>query len=117
MAVPTVRIDSGSPEMVDYTPGSAKIPGDVVVENDRIGIVMHDIAANALGALAVHGGVFKFPKAVTTSDAISAGELCYWDAGSSIATTTAGSNKKIGHCAEDVAATTTPVLIHLGSRS
>ena len=53
---------------IDYTPGSAVSAGDVVVQGDLIGIAKLDIAADALGALAVKG-VFDFPKAAGDSTA------------------------------------------------
>ena len=46
---------------IDYTPGSAVTAGDVVVQSDLVGIAKLDIAANALGALAV-AGVFDVAK-------------------------------------------------------
>ena len=47
---------------IDYTPGADVSAGDVVVQNDLIGIAKLDIASGALGALAVTG-VFDLPKA------------------------------------------------------
>jgi predicted RecA/RadA family phage recombinase len=80
---------------IDYTPGADVSAGDVVVQNDLIGIAKFDIATGALGALAVTG-VFDMPKA--TGSAIDVGEKVYWDAGGSVATTNpaAGANKSLG---------------------
>jgi predicted RecA/RadA family phage recombinase len=80
---------------IDYTPGADVSAGDVVVQNDLIGIAKLDIASGALGALAV-SGVFDMPKA--TGSAIDVGEKVYWDAGGSVATTNpaAGANKYLG---------------------
>jgi len=63
---------------IDYTPGSAVSAGDVVVQGELVGVAKLDIAASALGALAVEG-VFDFPKATGASTAITAGANVYWD--------------------------------------
>ena len=83
--------------LVDYTPGSAVSAGDVVLQGDLIGIANLDIAANALGSLAVQG-VFDFPKATGGSTAIAVGVDVYWDVGETVAKTDdeAGANKLIG---------------------
>ena len=82
---------------IDYTPGADVSAGDVVVQNDLIGIAKLDIASGALGALAVTG-VFDLPKATGVDEAIGAGAKVYWDAGGSVATTdpAAGANKYLG---------------------
>jgi predicted RecA/RadA family phage recombinase len=61
---------------IDYTPGSAVTAGDVVVQNGLVGIATVDIAASALGSLAVEG-LFKVPK---TTAAWTAGLPVYWNA-------------------------------------
>ena len=64
-------------QSIDYTPGSAKSAGDVVVRGTRlVGITKSPIAASVLGALAVTG-VFDVVK--DNSD-ISDGDPLYWDA-------------------------------------
>jgi len=82
---------------IDYTPGADVSAGDVVVQNDLIGIAKLDIASGALGALAVTG-VFDLPKATGVGEAIGAGAKVYWDAGNTVATTdpAAGANKYLG---------------------
>jgi len=82
---------------IDYTPGADVSAGDVVVQNDLIGIAKLDIASGALGALAVTG-VFDLPKATGVGEAIAAGAKVYWDAGNTVATTdpAAGANKYLG---------------------
>ena len=94
---------------IDYTPGSAVTAGDVVVQQDLIGIAKIDIPANGLGALAIEGA-FDFPKATGTSTGIAAGAICYWDVADQQAKTDSetGANKKLGKCilaAADAAAT------------
>ena len=61
---------------VDYTPGSALTAGDVVVQGTLVGIAKVDVAAGALGALAVLG-VFDVAKAAV---AFTPGAAVYWDA-------------------------------------
>jgi predicted RecA/RadA family phage recombinase len=80
---------------IDYTPGADVAAGDVVVQNDLVGIAKLDIAANALGALAVTG-VFDVPKATGAGTAIGAGAKVYWNATTKQATTTATGNKYLG---------------------
>ena len=82
---------------IDYTPTSAVAAGDVVVQGELVGVARLDIAANALGALAVDG-VFQFPKTAGSGEAIAAGALVYWDATAKVALEDAasGANKLIG---------------------
>ena len=61
---------------IDHTPASAVTAGDVVVQDNLIGIAKLDIAADALGALAVTG-VFDVPKAAGD---MAVGAALYWDA-------------------------------------
>ena len=80
---------------IDYTPVLAVDAGDVIVQDEMVGVAKLDIAAGALGALAV-SGVFDFPKSTGSSSAIVAGDNCYWDASSEVATATASTHKLIG---------------------
>ncbi len=92
---------------IDYTPASAVVAGQVVVQGDLVGVATQAIAPSAQGALAVQG-VFDLPKATGSSSAITAGAKLYWDAGNEVATATVGSNKYIGKAiaaATDAAAT------------
>jgi predicted RecA/RadA family phage recombinase len=93
--MPAIFVHDGT--SVDYTPGSAVIGGDVVVQGELVGVAKIDIPTNKLGALAV-AGVFDFPKATGVGTAITAGALTYWNAGAQQATTTAAGNKLIGKC-------------------
>jgi len=80
---------------IDYTPASDVAAGDVVVQNDLVGIAKQPIAAGALGSLAVVG-VFEVPKATGAGTAIDAGAKVYWDATNSQATGTATGNTYMG---------------------
>jgi predicted RecA/RadA family phage recombinase len=97
---------------IDYIPGSAVTAGAVVVQGELVGVAKVDIAANALGALAVVG-VFDFPKATGGGTAITAGANCYWDAANQRATTTATGNKLIGKCVRAAADADATVRIRL----
>jgi predicted RecA/RadA family phage recombinase len=82
---------------IDYTPGADVSAGDVVVQNDLIGIAKLDIASGVLGALAVTG-VFDVPKTAGVGEAIGAGAKVYWDVADGVAKedAEAGSNKYLG---------------------
>ena len=82
---------------IDYTPGSDVAAGDVVVQEELVGIAKQPIAANALGALAVTG-VFDFPKTAGVGEAIAAGAKVYWDVADQVAKTDdeTGANKLLG---------------------
>lgn len=97
---------------IDYTPSSDVAAGDVVVQGELVGVAKMSIAAGMLGSLAVTG-VFDFPKATGTGTAITAGELCYWDASNQQATTTAEGNKLIGKCVKAAADADTTVRIRM----
>jgi predicted RecA/RadA family phage recombinase len=98
---------------IDYTPGSAVEAGDVVVQASLVGVATEDIAANAIGSLAVTGN-FSFPKSTGSSTAIPAGTNVYWDAGSEVATATAGSNKRLGVSAASATDSASTVDVLLG---
>ena len=82
---------------IDYTPGADVSAGDVVVQNDLIGIAKLDIASGVLGALAVTG-VFDVPKTAGVGEAIAAGARVYWDVADGVAKedAEAGANKYLG---------------------
>jgi len=99
---------------IDYTPAAAVSAGDVVVQADLVGVAKLDIAADALGALAVVG-VFDFPKATGAGTAIAAGANCYWDVADGEAKTDAegGANKLIGKCVRAAADADATVRIRM----
>ncbi len=80
---------------IDYTPGADVNAGDVVVQEDLVGIAKLDIAADALGALAVTG-VFDVPKATGGGTALAAGTVVYWNATDKQATASSSGNKYLG---------------------
>lgn len=88
---------------IDYTAAADVSAGDVIVQNDLVGVAKRDIPASTAGSLAV-AGVFDFPKATGGGTAIDAGLDVYWDAAAEEATTDPGSgsvNKKIGRSVAD----------------
>jgi predicted RecA/RadA family phage recombinase len=105
---------------VDYTPASAVVAGQVVVQTNLVGIAKEAIAANALGALSVEG-IFDVDQA---AEIIPAGAAVYWDAdgnsvsgtaGAGAATATATGNTFMGFAQAVTAATDSYVRISLGS--
>jgi predicted RecA/RadA family phage recombinase len=105
---------------VDYTPASAVVAGQVVVQVNLVGIAKEAIAANTLGALSVEG-IFDVDQA---AEIIPAGAAVYWDAdgnsvsgtaGAGAATATATGNTFMGFAQAVTAATDSYVRISLGS--
>ena len=97
MTVDLLRLKHGQPIYIDYTPGTAKSAGSVVVLEDSVGIVHNRIEASTLGALALGGGVY-----LGTGDAaISQGVAVYWDATNGKATETVAGNKFLGLCVRE----------------
>lgn len=111
------RFLHGDPLMVDYTPGAAVAAGTVVVQGSVVGVAHNDIAANALGALAIGGGVYEFAKASGGSTAIGVGVQVYWDDTNNVATATASSHKKLGMTVKASVDADTVVRVALGQAS
>lgn len=86
----------GEPLMADYTPASAVSAGDTITQGELVGLALHDIDANVLGALAVNNFVATCPKATGGGTALAAGSKAYWDASYERITGTADSNKQVG---------------------
>jgi predicted RecA/RadA family phage recombinase len=97
----------GEPVMVAYTPGVAIAAGQVVVQNNMVGIAHQPIAANALGDLAVMGGVYQ----CTADAAILVGKKVYWDDTNNKVTETVGSNKVFGWTVSASGANNDPIRV------
>lgn len=86
-------------DAIDYTPSADVAAGDVVVQEDLIGVAKVDIPANTLGALHVTG-VFDFPKDNGSGSAIPAGAEVYWDGAAkqafALSGSTTGNEKLLG---------------------
>ena len=79
-------------ESIDYRPDTPVAAGDVVVQDNLVGIARLDIPAGTLGSLAVVG-VFDVEK---DSSAVAAGNAVYWDADAKKATTAKTGNRYLG---------------------
>ena len=97
----------GNPLMVDHTPTGAVTNGDVIVMQDSIRIAHLDITATKLGALAAGGAVYKLNK--NTSQAMTDGEILYWNDTANELTTTASTHKKFGVAAQTKLAADTAI--------
>lgn len=87
-----LKFSHGAPLMVDYTPSSAVVSGQVVVLGGRPLVCHTAIPADKLGALATGGGVY-----ICVADAgIAANIIVYWDAATDKVTETVGANKIFG---------------------
>ena len=82
-------------EAIDYTPTADVSAGDVVVQEDLVGVAKLDIKADTLGALHV-GGVFDFPKETGGGKDIAAGKKVYWHPGDQVAKKTAAGATYLG---------------------
>ena len=101
-------------DLIDYTPGSAVVAGQVVMLADLFTIAPRPIAANALGAVAVEG-LFTVAKATGTGSAIAQGAIVYWDgtAANITPTGTVTGAKRAGKAAAAASATDTTVRVLL----
>ncbi|MFZ3289264.1 MAG: DUF2190 family protein [Telluria sp.] len=84
-------------DVLDYTAGGAAIAaGAIALMGKRIGVVLADIAANAIGAVSVTG-VWSIAKLAT--DVVAQGDLLYWDAANSRLTKSDVGNTLAGYAA------------------
>lgn len=98
--------------MIDYTPSADVAAGDVVVQENLVGVAKRPLPANRPGSLAVEG-VFDFPKATGTGSGTASGTSVYWDATAKQATTTASGNKLLGKTVKAAADSDTTVRVRL----
>ena len=70
-------------DAIDYIPEADVAAGDVVVQNDLVGIAKLDITAGVRGALALTG-VYTIPKATGAGTAIDAGVKLHWNASGAV---------------------------------
>ncbi len=84
-------------DSINHIPSSDISAGDVVVQEDLVGIAKLDIQAGQLGGLALTG-IYDIPKATGSSEAITVGTKVYWDEVEGIvkADSETGANKYIG---------------------
>lgn len=101
----------GDQDFIDHTPEAALLAGEVVGldasgTSKLIGVTTRAIAAGEKGALAV-SGVYKFKKAVDTSQAFVVGEKIGWDEGTNnaVGTGLGTTEMTIGVCVAAAATT------------
>jgi predicted RecA/RadA family phage recombinase len=87
---------SGTPDVIDYTPGADVAAGDVVVLGNRPYVAHQAIPANTLGSLAAGGCVYDLIKDGTSGPNITQGQEVFWITGSTLATNVAGTNPHFG---------------------
>jgi predicted RecA/RadA family phage recombinase len=97
---------------INYTPAAAVDSGDVVVQEDLIGIATTDIAANVLGVLDIEG-VFDVAKDTGSGTAMAAGVIVYWDETNGYCTETATGNVYMGKLIAAATATDTTARVKL----
>lgn len=100
-------------ESIDYRPDTPVAAGDVVVQDNLVGIARLDIPAGTLGSLAVVG-VFDVEK---DSSAVAAGNAVYWDADAKKATTAKTGNRYLGKAILDADASGETVRVLLNAVS
>ena len=100
-------------ESIDYRPDTPVAAGDVIVQDNLIGIARLDIAAGTLGSLAVVG-VFDVVK---DNSAVIAGTAVYWTADAKKATTAKTGNQYLGKAIQDADASSETVRVLLNAVS
>ena len=100
-------------ESIDYRPDTPVAAGDVIVQDNLIGIARLDIAAGTLGSLAVVG-VFDVVK---DNSAVIAGNAVYWNADAKKATTAKTGNQYLGKAIQDAEASGDTVRVLLNAVS
>jgi hypothetical protein len=99
--MPEATFRHGDPVHMDYTPAAGNIAaGQVVLLGNTTGLtcgIAHlDIVNNALGALAVGGGIYD----VTMITNIAPYTVVYWDDTNNKVTSTSTNNAKFGYLLE-----------------
>ena len=96
-------------DSIDYTPSSAVVTGEVVIQGSLVGIAHAPIAANALGSLRIEG-ILDFLFA--TGEAATVGQDIFWDDTNNLATIAAAS-VYLGKCVKAAAANDDTVRVKL----
>lgn len=88
---------------IDYTPSTAVSAGAIVLLGGLLGVAKKDIAASALGALAIEG-VYDVIKSGSSGPVFIPGDAVYWDYVNNLAVRTGGSGTVLfGTCVESAA--------------
>lgn len=86
------RFKHGDPTFIDITPGSALVPGEVLVTGN-VPVIAHEaLASGVVGAVAQAGGVYE----CVCAAAIANGKALWWDDTNNRVTETATSNTHFG---------------------
>jgi len=91
---------------IQVTLTETKSKGDIFVQEDVVVVAKEDGVSTDVIECVVASGLRRFPKAGV---AMTAGQVAFWDNGSSNVTTTAGTNKSLGIVAADAASGDTTV--------
>jgi len=119
MSTPSARLAWGDCVTIDYTPGSDITAGDVVVQNDLIGVAPSDIDSGVKGSLQIvgPGGVWIFPITSGSGALFDVGEVVYWDDTNDVAVLEASSHKVLGKVVEDAGASDTELKVMGGQQA
>lgn len=99
-----IRLSEG--EKIDHTPAAAVGSGAIVGVGELLGMAEQPIAASALGALALGGGVFRLIKSGVSTIAFEIGDAVFWNSTTGLATRIGGSGcRYFGTCVEAAGAT------------
>ena len=97
-----------------FTPNADAAPGDVIVQNDLIGITKEAVPANMLG-YAHSEGHFILPKASGASTGQALGLTCFWDATNLVVSLNAADGRRLGVIAEASADADTTVVVDVNA--
>ena len=102
-------------DQIDYTAKVNVAVGEVVVENELIGVTREPLVADQVGSLAVEG-VFEVQKEAGVGEAFGFGDLVYWNDTTKFAVTTdgGGSNKLLGKAVLSSQDEMTSVRVRIG---
>ncbi|MEI4473330.1 DUF2190 family protein [Frigidibacter sp. MR17.24] len=89
---------------------AAVLSGDIVVAGNLVGIASGNAAQGEALDLSLQG-VFDVPK--IAADDFAVGARVFWNAGQGLATTTAGTNARVGTCVQAAPADSATVRVKL----
>lgn len=97
-------------DSIPITLGATRSKGDVVLFGDLLGVLNAEGGVSGNTVTLDIRGVFSINKA---AQAMTLGAVLYWDDTAKVATTTVGSNKRLGICMRDAASGAPEVLVHI----
>jgi len=90
--------------------GTAKASGKLIVQGDRVGMVVNTVASTETGVAKTWG---QYTYAKLSTDVVTAGASLWFDAGNDRLTLTSTSNKFAGYALEDAGNGVTSVAFEL----